>query len=373
MSFYNRFFLLLLIVLTGTANAQESIYSQKILKAAKYADKAELEICNANPNLADRYYDSLFHIMPIPSGHDVWNRAILAREMGKKNLHDSLVCMLFFKGYSIDRLAKCFDTSIVRNLITPEYLAKRKVIERYYENLIENDQRANMNKVEHPREWADTWINNIQKIMELAQQVENDPHSYFTIESSVPQVCFLHFFQMWSFKLIKGNEGFKMNNPQILVTKDIDFKAIGFVPFLAEQVEKGNFDRASLAYDLNLTEYPFLYQAVSQFDNEVLVMKPNLLRHGFLDTLNTNRKFLGVSSYQEYFKKARFIDSLLTDGNPFKPIPKDSLIIFYNRKESKCVFNFGDGYRLTLFFKNPEKGEGKELIEIDKKKYFQDY
>ena len=373
MHFLNHFFLFLFIVLARFASAQEIIYSQKFIKAAKYADKAEFEICKTNLKIADKYYDSLFQIMPIPSGHDIWNRAILAHEMGNKNLHNSLVRMLFFKGYSLERLAKCFDTSIVRSLITPEYLAKRKVIDRYYKNLLENDQQANMNKIEHPREWADTWISNIQMIMELAKKAENDPTSYFTIESSIPQVCILHFFQMWAFNLIKGNESFVMNNPQISIAKDIDFEAIGVVPFLAKQIEKGNFDRASLAYDLNLTEYPFLYQAVSQFDNEVLVMKPNLLRHGLLDTINSNRKFLSVSSYQEYFIKARFIDSLLTDGKPFNPIPKDSLFIFYNRKESKCVYNFGDGYRMTLFFKNPEKGEAKELVEDHKKKYFQDY
>ncbi len=350
----NTLYTLTLCLLIGSLSGQNSIYSPKFLRAAAYADSAELNFISGNFAKAETFYDSLFQLMPVPSGNDVWNRGITAVQNGDKMLQDSMVRMLFRKGYALENLAKCFDTKTLEPLITPEYQQKHQWISEWRERLTMEDKRVNLNKKENPGEWVEVWLKNVAEIIEVTRK-ENKADNFYSLEISAPWISLIHFFQMWNIpiQLSKNSNNILVQNPHWKAALDVDYESYGVIPFLVEQVEAGNFHRGQLGVFLNLVKYRFSLPIIHQVEDLMFVAEPEFIRKGALDTINENRRILGLGTFDEHFRKARYTDSVLTNGKPFSPIPKDSLEIAHSRLANSCALKLGFGRAPNMFMKNP--------------------
>jgi hypothetical protein len=60
-----------------------------------------------------------------------------------------------------------------------------------------------------------------------------------------------------------------------------------------------------------------------------------------------------IRHFDEHFRKARYTDSVLTNGKPFSPIPKDSLEIANSRMANSCALKLSSGRAPNMFMKNP--------------------
>jgi hypothetical protein len=343
------------------------MYSPLFLKAAAYADSAEIKHIEGNFASAELFYDSLFQLMPIPSGNDVWNRGITAIRNGNKTLQDSMVRMLFRKGYAVKDIAKCFDTKTLEPLITPDYQQKHQSIDEWRERLTKEDQRVNRNKKENPEEWVEVWLKNVVEIMEVTRK-QHKVDSFYSLEISAPWISLIHFFQLWGNSIsATGKQNFLEQNPHFKVTMDVDYESYGVIPFLVEQVESGNYHRGQLGVFLNLVKYRFSLPIIHQVDDLMFIAEPEFIRKGALDTINENRRILGLGTFDEHFRKARYTDSVLTAGKPFSPIPKDSLEIANSRVASSCALKLSSGRAPNMFMKNP--AQAPSVIEKIRNRY----
>lgn len=358
---------IVLLININYSFSQDHLYSRTFHKAASYSIKAESAICKNSLDKAESYYDTLFNITPNPSGRDVWNRALLAKQTGNEELQDSMVHILFYKGYSLDKIGKCFDTLKLQHLITPEYIKITSNHNVFTEKIMKDDQRVNMNKRINPEEWLDTWILNIVKIMDYVHKVDSLNIPFFTLESSKLHISILHYFQMWGNSKVMSNERFAQFHSYMKGLSEIDFEENGLVEFLIKQVEKGQYSKNMLAHNLSFSKYSFPYSVVNQYDSLIFVKEPYMLRNtGELDSINYWRNYLGVSTYEQYYSKSRFIDSLQNNGNVFKPIPKDSIYEYFDRINSYCSYLFVNNYRMTMFMKYSDGAE-KAIIEMKRK------
>lgn len=344
---------------TVSIKAQGTIYSEDFINASKFADKAEFELAKGNLKLADNYYDTLFSLMPNPSGRDVWNRALLAKDLGNKSLEDSLTRTLLRKGYPVAELEKCFDPRAFEHLITPEYLAKRKAIEEVFERILEEDQRLNSNKQNKPQEFVDGVIRHAKEIMEFTRNNQTE-NSYYSLETA-NEITSLHLMAMIGQAKLK-----RLTTPHIVLARNINLDSLGYFSFLAYQVETGNFHRESLASLANDAKIESIHtDIVHQFDNELFVWDPLKLRKGVLDTISNNRRCYGLCSYSDYFEKVKNFAKNNFKDDIFTSVTHDRLMEIYS---ISCNYNVVGFYRRMYTFTKPEYSN--RILSSRRKRYY---
>jgi hypothetical protein len=347
------------ICLATKTLAQQSIYSEHFLRAAEHANKAEIELAKQNYTAAEVHYSNLFALMPNPSGRDVWNRALLAKELGNKTLQDSLTRTLLRKGYTVSELEKCFDPKAYDQLITPEYLAKRKLIENFFERILNEDQQLNSIKYDKPQELVDALVRHAKKIMEFTRN-NQDENSYYSLETA-KQITSLHLMG-----LIGQAKSDRINEPHIIVARGINFDSLGYFTFLTKQVETGNLHRESLAGLADAAKIVKIQIGiVQQIDNELFVWDPLKLREGVLDTINTYRRYYCLSPFSEYFEMAKIFVKNHNSDDIYTTVTSERLIELYNHN---CNYNVVGIYRTRFSFTKPEHS-ARRLSSLKKQYY----
>lgn len=337
-------------------------YSTQFYEIAKWSNKAEMAIVKQNYKLAGQMYDSIFVLMPEPSGHIVWNRAVLTRELNHRPLMDSMIVLLFRKGYEVEKLSKCFDTSVLSPLLTDQYYSIKQEHDEFVRKIVKADQQANIKKAIDPEKWIKTSLKNIKKVIHYQNIVDSLDIPYFTLESSDLYIVFTHFFQMWNNSKLAKKEAFIRRVPWMEGLAYVNYSSFRVISFLKDEVEKGHFDAQSLGYYLSKYIIPFPNYAYNQVDSCFYVLNDSFFSSSALNNINKHRNYLALGSNSDFIKKARFMDSVRFNGKIFEPIGKRDTA-FFIEKYDHCSFSLIRGYRNTRYMAKPEKA--KEVIQKD--------
>jgi hypothetical protein len=337
---------------------ESGFYSNDFQRTADLANKAEMAIAKNQLALAENYYAELFELTPNPSGRDIWNRAMIAKNTGNKTLNDSMVRRLFFKGYKVEKIAHCFDTSTLTPLITEDYLRIKKEHEDFVEKIVYDDQQANIKKAMFPEKWIKTSLKNIIKVKRYVDNVDSLNIPYFSIESAELGVVFIHFYQMWNNSQLAKKEKFIQRTPWMKGLANVNYESFKFTEFLKKQVELGNYSKNSLAYLLGICFQPFPSYAFIQVNDKKLILYDTIFSSQNLKMINQNRATLLSCSHEEYMKKARFMDSLKYNGEIFTIIENDSL--YFHNYIDICSYNLVTGYRFSMSMADPSVA-GKQI------------
>lgn len=373
--------LLLLVVFSCSfiSQGQKALfYSPQFYKSAQWSHQAEMAIVTQNYEQANCFYDSAFALMPEPSGHDVWNRAILAKKLNCRTLMDSMLVMLFYKGYDLEMLAKCFDISILTPLKTEQYYSIKSEHNEFMRKIMKADQQANIKKAIDPDKWIITSLRNIKKVLHYQNRVDSLKIPYFTLESSDLNIVLTHFFQMWNNSQLAKNEGFIKRVPWMKGLANVNYASFGVISFLKDEVEKGHFSAQSLGNYISNYVIPFPNYAYCQIDDCFFILNDEFFETEALYNINQHRKYLAIGSNADYIKKARFMDSVRFNGEVFKPIEKDDSAFFIG-KFDHCSFSLTcGGYRKTMFMANPETAKtaiakDSTLLKSDKFEHVYDF
>lgn len=346
------FFFLFTISFNGITQ-DRLFYSPQFYKAAQWTHQAEMAIVKQNYEQANCFYDSAFALMPEPSGHDVWNRAMLANELNCRTLMDSMLVLLFSKGYDLEMLSNYFDISILTPLKTEQYYSIKSQHDKFIQKIVKADQQANIRKAIDPDKWIKTSLRNIKEIIHYQNKIDSLKIPYFTLESSNLYVVFTHFFQMWHNSQLVNKEGFIKRVPWMKGLANVNYASFGVISFLKKQVEKGYFSAQTLGNYISSYVIPFPNYAYYQIDDCFFILDEEFFKPEALNNINQHRKYLALGSNADFIKKARFMDSVRFNGEIFKPIEKDDSRFFNNSIEN-CSFFLVDGYRKTMYMANPE-------------------
>ncbi|MGM0641726.1 MAG: hypothetical protein ACQESN_09925 [Thermotogota bacterium] len=351
-------------------------YSRQFYEAMQYSHQAEMAVVRQNYEEADQIYDSVFTLMPEPAGHDVWNRAVIAKELNRKPLRDSMLVILFRKGYDVEKLSKCFDTSVLSPLITKEYISIKSEHDEFMEKIVKADQQASIRKAIDPDKWIKTSLRNIKKVMHYQNNVDSLKIPYFTLESSDLHIVITHFFQMWNNSQLAKKEGFIKRVPWMKGLANVNYASFGVISFLKDEVEKGHFSAQSLGYYIGNYIIPYPNYAYNQVDSCFFVLNEEFFDIEALNNINQHRNFLALGSNADFIQKARFMDSVRFDGKIFEPIGKEDTAFFIN-KYDHCSFSLVSGtYRNIRFMANPKvakKTIQKDSIILKKQKFEYSY
>ena len=330
------------MLITSVSTAQQINFSKKFLKSTSYANKAELAICKNDLKKAVLYYDSAFMTAKKPFSRDIFNNALCEKKLGNKAVADSLFRILYFENFEQKNLGACFDT-------TRYYKQKQKVRARYAQidkieaDILRTDQFADGRRFDNMQMFLDTVITNAKRIMKLAKYAKHNSLNLFSIDNSKLFFPIVHFFQLWQISNSKMPEHWKV----FACLKNVDFNKYGFDKFLIEQTKEGNLNPHTLAQLYSMLGVDIELRVVSQYNNKYLaVLYPYLFNKDLLNDVNNNRKKFGLESYNDYFTKARYTDSLLCKGRPFK------VVNIHDTAFSKLSHNFllANGYRFSFGF-----------------------
>ena len=358
------FFILISIGFSFQSIGQDKpFYSSKFYKAIQYSHQAEKAIMNQRYEEANQMYDSAFALMPEPSGHDVWNRAVLARELNRKLLMDSMLVILFKKGYDVEKLSKCFDTSILTPLITEKYVSIKSEHDEFVRNIMKDDQQANIKKAMDPDNWILTFLGNIEKVKHYQHKVDSLHIPYFTLESSDLNIVLVHFFQIWNNSQLAKKEGFIKRVPWMKGLANVNYPSFKVISFLKNEVEKGRFSAQSLGYYISNYIIQFPTYAYNQVDSCYFILNDTFFDSVALKNINQHRSYLALGTNSDFIRKARFMDSIRFNGKIFKTIGKGDPA-FFTGKYDHCSFSLVSGaYRHAMFMANPEAS--KKTIQED--------
>jgi len=332
--------------------AQESFFSKSFIDQVYYSNLAELSICNNDVQKAARYYDTLFIISSKQSDRNIFNRALCEKLCGNYAVSDSLFTKLFISNYKIKTLSACFDTAQVSKFRTINTNNQER-LQRVIEEINKRDQRAASAKYVDMERFLKTVVENSKKIMELNKNEELRSNSSFSLESSGLYFPILHFYQLWNQSALVNKYPDKF--PIMNCLKGFDFEQIGFNKFLMEQTEKQNFDKYVYAYLNSLIGYEMGSIIIMQYNNYSAVARPKLLKPELLKEINNNRRLFGLESYEDYYVKVKYSDSILTSGKPFKAVQPDTNFDLIDTKDNSCNFIIADNYRFIMTF-NSDKG-----------------
>ena len=345
------------MLITSISTAQQINFSKKFLKSASYANKAELAICKNDLKKAVLYYDSVFMNTKKPFSRDMFNYALCEKKLGNKAIADSLFRILYFENFEQENLRACFDTARY-------YKQKQRARARYAQidkmeaDILRTDQVADGARFDDMQMFLDTVIINAKRIIKLTQYAERDSLKLFSLDNSILFAPIVHFFQLWQI----SNTQIPEHWPLYACIKDVDFKKYGFDKFLLNQAKKGNFDLHTLAQFYSILGERLGTHVIKQYNNKyIAVFYPSMYNKSLLNDINNSRKNLGLESYNDYFIKARYEDSLLNNGHPFQVMNEN------HSSNSTCNFILANmHYRMNLNYQTDEKGF-KAYQEIMKK------
>ena len=330
------------MLITGVSKSQQINFSKKFLKSSAYANKAELAICKNDLKKAVLYYDSVFMTTKKPFSRDMFNYALCEKKLGNNAVADSLFRILYFENFKKKNLGACFDTARY-------YKQKQKVRARYGQiekieaDILRTDQFADGARFDNMQMFLDTVVTNAKRIMKLVKYAELDSLELFSLDNSKLFFPIVHFFQLWQISNSKMPDRWKV----FACLKNADFNKYGFDKFLIEQTKEGNFDPHTLAQLYSMLGVNMELRVVSQYNNKYLaVLYPYLFNKELLNNVNNNRKKFGLESYNDYFTKARYTDSLLNKGKPFQ------IVNIHDTAFSKLPHDFllANGYRFSFGF-----------------------
>lgn len=350
--------LLFIVISAASAFSQEINFPKERLEYFRLVNRAELAICSGSYVSAISLYDSAMHCVKNPDYRDLYNLALCQKNGGNGKVADSLFVLLLSKGYGAAYIGQCVDTLTHPISKVEQIQVRGKNLDEVMNGIFEEDQRANRARATNMEACAQVVVANAKTIMALSREVDNlfqldvGGKLYFPI---------LHFFQFKAYsERVKSDSVFRNHWYVYQFLAKCDFDTIGFTDFMKEQVAKGNYDRHRfadlLAYDGIDCGVP-----VRQFNSYIVVASPELVCKEELQSINRARRSCGLESYEDFFIKVRFADSLLTNGKPFSSIPLEQyseMIVDYH---SQCNFKLADYYRKMYGFR--ELADAKKAYE----------
>lgn len=335
--------------------SQEIQFPTQRLKYFQYTNKAELAICKNEYSKAISLYDSAIYMVKKPNYRDLYNLALCHKNIGNSKQSDTLFAFLLAKGYGKSFISCCYDT--IKNIIPKKepILINGKNLDDLLIEIFKDDQRANSIRYQSMEAYAQIVIENAKKIMSLIQQVEVPMILDVKGELYFP---ILHFFQLKGFSdRVKKDSTFKKQWIVYRCLEKFNFDEIHLLEFLSDLVSTGNYDRYTFA-NLFLNNGYYFGTPVSQYNEYIVVKSPDIICSKVISKINNSRKVFGLESYEDYFKKARFADSLITNGKPFISIPFEKYNEIMDEKEITCNFQMAKDYRLMMEFTKPEDAKG---------------
>lgn len=350
--------LLFIVISAASAFSQEINFPKERLEYFRLVNRAELAICRGSYGNAISFYDSAMHCVKNPDYRDLYNLALCQKNSGNSKVADSLFVLLLSKGYGTAYIGQCVDTITHPISKVKQIQVRGKNLDEVVNGIFEEDQRANRARATNMEAYAQVVVANAKTIMALSHEVDNlfqldvGGKLYFPI---------LHFFQFKAYsERVKSDSVFRNHWYAFQFLAKCDFDTIGFTDFMKEQVANGNFDRYRFA---DLLAYGGIDCGVPvrQFNSYIVVASPELVCKEELQSINRARRSCGLESYEDFFIKVRFADSLLTNGKPFSSIPLDKYPEMIDDYHSQCNFKLADYYRKMYGFR--ELDDAKKAYE----------
>jgi len=337
-----------LYIILQSGFAQEINLPQERLNYLKLVNRAELSIVAQNIDEALHYYDLAFSQCNKHRAKDMYNKAICLKKKGDNINSDSLFIFLARNGFDVQR---CFDDSNMEENQRQTMQEVTNPFEALYLKIFSQDQKHNKFRYTNMKEYANKVIENAKEIIQHAANSED--FMYYDMGGKL-YLPILHYLQLKGIAdRVRGDTAFRNQHKVYGCLTNIDFSRIMFEEFLYQQVEKGNLDNETLA-EMVSNNNNWIGKPVSQYNEHIVVRHPKSICNNHLEQINKNREHLGLETYSEWFLKAHYTDSLLTHGNPFKPINEEEYIVLMMEFENQCNFNISGDYRIMLNFTSEE-------------------
>lgn len=325
--------------------SQQIKFSAESLKYFQYVNMAELAICNSNYKRAIVCYDSAMILEKNPGYSDLYNLALCYKREGNIKKADSLFTFLLAKGWGKENVCSCYDT--LKNPIPKKDLIQvdGRYLDEILQNILKDDQKANGIQYQKMEFYVQTVIENAKKIMALEQE---DHELMLHDTKGLLFIPLTHFFQLWGINdRIKKDSTFTKRFIALKPIGDFNFEEAHLLEFLKEQVSKGYFNRNVFASFLSSRGYNFGL-AVFQKNDKITINSPENLGQDKLIGIDSTRKSMGLESYKDYFKKARYQDSILTAGKPFTSIKYKKYVEMIEEMSNSCSFQIIKQYRIMM-------------------------
>ena len=355
----NKLFLvyLLFLVITKTT-AQEIHFTHEAEGYYSLINSAELLITKQEYHEAISYYEKAFTLLKRPKGKDLYNKAVCYKKIGEENSANSIFSFLHKHNYELLSGASCFDTTIIQSDKPKQEMINGYNLDVIFQSILDEDQKVNPYKYTNFEKHARMIVENAMYIKKLATEIE-DMFSYY--QSGKLFFPILHYYELFSVaERIKSDSLFKKRMVGYRVLENIDFNFESFDSLIKFEVSKGNYDRDSYATLLNYRNIYF-GQPIIQYDKYIIVRSPNVLCEEELNHINNNRRMLGLETYEEFFEKSRFIDSLITKGKPFTVLDFTEYEELLTEFLTDCNFDLARNYRKIFGFSTPE--DAKRVYE----------
>lgn len=334
--------------------AQKLPFSNQRISYFYYINLAELSITKNNFVLALSYYDSAFRVVSNPRDNDIYNKAVCYRKMDNDRIADSLFALLATKGFRKSKILNCFDTLKTPILQRQAIIVNNQNLDEIFEKIFNNDQKVNSYRYINMEMYAQKVIEHVKYIKDLSSSIDN--LLAYDVGGRLWLPIF-HFFQLKAIaERVKNDTLFKKKYTVYRCLEHFDFNEIKFYEFLKEEVVKGNYNNETFTELIKEMGYEF-GMPVSQFDEFIIVRSPTVLCKDELQYINKNREIFGLETYENFYQKARYTDSLLTNGRPFSALEKDEYIKLYIDFNTQCNYNITENYRTMMEYTKPEDAQ----------------
>lgn len=344
----------ILIILLFSANlcySQQIPFSTEKLKYLELINFAEISITKNDYKTAISYFDSAFNINVNTRYVDKYNKALCYRKVGNDCKADSLFMLLAKKGFRNSIIHNCYDTLKLGKVKKEPVVINGINLDDIFERIFNEDQRANSLRYTDMENYANKLIEHSKEIKDLSKEIDNLLAYDYEGKLNFP---ILHFFQLKGIAdRVKSDSLFRNKHIIYQDLEQFDFDKIQFREFLIDEVAKGNYDHESFAQIMSIIGYWF-GKPVSQFNDYIIVRHQEDICEDELEEIAKNRKMFGLESYEDFYQKAWYTDSIITKGNPFQALRFDEYVELIMDFDNQCVFDIAEDYRMMMEFNNPE-------------------
>lgn len=348
----------ILALSTNICYSQQIPFTAERLKYLELINFAEISITRNDYNAALNYYDTALNVLTNPRNVDKYNMALCYRKVGNDNKADSLFVLLAKKGFKGTQIHNCYDTLKLGKVKKEPVVINGKNLDEIFERILIEDQRANSMRFTDMDNYANKLIEHSIKIKDLSKEINNRLGYDYEGKLFLP---ILHFFQLKGISdRVKSDSLFRKKHTIYQGLEQFDFDKIQFEEFLIDEVAKGNYDHKTFAEIMAAIGYWF-GKPVSQYNDYIIVRPPDEICEDELEEIAKNREFFGLESYEDFYQKAWFTDSIITKGKTFQALGFDEHVELIMDFDTQCSFDIAKDYRDMMEFSKPE--DAKKVYE----------